>query len=110
MTSTLEHLAAHVENFPNLTETEINQCDLDALKYLMISSKDLEKSKEVISRLQSVYYKESSSDGGAILVCTDGSVLFAGSFVSRACHIMAFENGLRTSSELLLERKNMIDD
>lgn len=106
MTAILDHLDTRTEDYPELTSEEVRQCDLAALEYLMISPKELQKSKELIPRLQSVYYREVSADGGALLVCTDGSILFAGSFVSKGNHFMAFENGLRTSSTLLLERKN----
>lgn len=106
MTAILDHLDTRAEDYSELTSDEVNQCDLAALEYLMISPKELHKSKEIIPRLQSVYYREASADGGALLVCTDGSVLFAGSFVSKSNHFMAFENGLRTSLPLLIERKN----
>lgn len=108
MTAILDHLDTQVEDRVKLTEDEVSFCDQEALKYLMISPKELSRFKEEVPRLQSVYYRESSADGGALLVCTDGSILFAGSFISRGCHIMAFENGLRTSSTLLLERKNSV--
>lgn len=110
MTSTLEHRDAPSETYPDLKLEEIRACDEIAQKYLMGSLKDLKKSRKVQPKFQSVYYKESSAEGGALLVCTDGSILFAGSFVSKNCHFLAFENGLRTNAALLLERKSLNEE
>lgn len=107
MTSTLQEIETAEKEFPALTEEQIAFCDSQALKYLMLSPKVMEKTRRIIPRLQSVYYKEDSADGGALLVCIDESILFAASFVSRGSHLMAFENGLRTSPDLLLARKEV---
>lgn len=110
MTSTLLENITETKEFPPLSDDQVKFCDQQALKYLMISPKELAKSRKIIPRLQSVYYKERSSDGGALIVCTDESILFAASFVPRGSHIMAFENGLRTTPELLLSRKEVAID
>jgi hypothetical protein len=110
LTATLEHRDAQSEPNHDLTLEEIRQCDELAQKYLMISKQELKKSRKIQSQFHSVYYKESSADGGALLVCTDGSVLFAGSFVPKNSHFLAFENGLRTKTELLLERKSLNEE
>lgn len=110
MTAILEHTVAQSENYPALTLEEERICDEIAQIHLMISLRELKKSKKIQPKLQSIYYKESSSDGGALLVCTDGSLLFAGSFVPKNSHFLAFENGLRTNAGLLLERKSLNDE
>lgn len=110
MTSTLEHVNAQPETYPDLTLEEIRICDEIAQKHLMISLKDLKKSRKLQPKFQSVYYKESSAEGGALLVCTDGSLLFAGSFVPKNSHFLAFENGLRTKADLLLKRKSLSEE
>lgn len=110
MTAIVEQPAAQSEIYPALTADEERFCDELAQKYLMISLRDLKKSKKVHPKFQSIYYKESSAEGGALLVCTDGSILFAGSFVPKNSHFLAFENGLRTNAELLLERKSLNEE
>lgn len=110
MTATFEHIGAQSETYPDLTLEETRMCDEIAQKYLMVSLKDLKKSRKTQPKLQSVYYKEASAEGGALLVCTDGSLLFAGSFVPKNCHFLAFENGLRTKAALLLERKSLNEE
>jgi hypothetical protein len=110
LTATLEHLGAPSETYADLTLEETRMCDELAQKYLMISLKDLKKSRKIQPKFHSVYYKESSAEGGALLVCTDGSVLFAGSFVPKNSHFLAFENGLRTNAALLLERKSLNEE
>lgn len=110
MTAIAEQPAAQSEIYPALTADEEKFCDELAQKYLMISLRDLKKSKKVHPKFQSIYYKESSAEGGALLVCTDGSILFAGSFVPKNSHFLAFENGLRTNADLLLERKSLNEE
>jgi hypothetical protein len=110
LTATLEHVDAQSETYPDLTLEEIRMCDEIAQDHLMISLKDLKKSRKIQPKLQSVYYKESSAEGGALLVCTDGSLLFAGSFVPKNSHFLAFENGLRTNAKLLLDRKSLNEE
>lgn len=110
LTATLEHVDAQPETYPDLTLEEIRMCDEIAQKHLMISLKDLKKSRKLQPKFQSVYYKESSAEGGALLVCTDGSLLFAGSFVPKNSHFLAFENGLRTKADLLLKRKSLSEE
>lgn len=110
MTATLEHVDAQPETYSDLTLEEIRMCDEIAIKYLMISPQNLKKSRKIQAKFKSVYYKESSTEGGSLLVCTDGSMLFAGSFVPKNSHFLAFENGLRTNSELLLQRKSLNDE
>jgi hypothetical protein len=108
LTATLEYMEMQLsEDFPKFTKDEIKRSDEIAMNHLMITKRTLLKNRKNVERLQSVYYKEASRDGGALLVCTDGSMLFAAGFVSKDSHFLAFENGFRTKPSLLIERKTI---
>lgn len=90
-----------------LTADEIQECDQIALYYLQLEDKEL-KGKKVLHNLESVYYKE-KGDEGALIVCRDGSILFANYLmVPFGKHKLAFEDGLRSSKVNLEKRKYAI--
>lgn len=88
------------------TKEEIDDCNSIAKKYLKLNKKDIENRK-IIDEIQSIYYEE-SQNGGKLLVCRDGSVLFAEDFINFKTHKFAFEQGLRSNKKLLQERKKEI--
>jgi hypothetical protein len=91
-----------------VTEDFVKRCDELALSYLFIKRDKLDTLRQHLPALSSIYYKETDEDGGALIVCKDGSVLFAGAFVPYDRHITAFEGGLRTNQELLYQRRQTI--
>lgn len=90
-----------------LSRSEIEGCNELALKYLQLDETDLRR-KKILHDLQSVYYKE-EDNGGALLVCVDGTVLFADrEIVPLAKHKQAFEGGLRSNKARLKDRKKSL--
>lgn len=82
-----------------MTPQDIDKCDDLALKHAGLSSTKEFLKRRVLKDLRSVYY--TSPDGNSLIVCRDGSVLMADECVSFGYHRMAFEEGLRSSPELL---------
>lgn len=97
------------ENDGKLTREEIQECNKLALRYLVLDDLDL-RNKKILHSLKSVYYKESET-GGALMVCKDGSLLFAErEIVPLSRHKQAFEGGLRSNKEILKERKQQLQE
>lgn len=91
-------------SYEKMSNEDVQECDRIALYYLKICSEDL-TNKKVLHKLHSVYYCE-TDDTGALIVCKDGNVLFADKdIVSFSQHKSAFEDGLRTSKDMLIKRK-----
>lgn len=88
---------------------ELLALDERAKRLLFLRDKDLRK-RRIVHELQSVIYTEPGAYGGYLLICRDGSMLFGPKTMGKSFHRMAFESGLRTSEESLIERKCSLEE
>lgn len=97
-----------LNTFGRFTEDEVARCDTIALSCLNISEKQLNKSRAIFDKFETIYYKESGKEAPGLFVCRDGSVLFAEPMVSKDIHLAALQSGIRTKFEKLWSRKEEI--
>lgn len=93
------------QDFERFSEDEIARCDNIAYSCLSLTENQLNKTRTVFEKFDTIYYKEAGRDAAGLFVCRDGSVLFADPMVSKDIHLSALQSGIRTKFEKLWKRK-----
>lgn len=84
-----------------MSAEDIAKCDEFASKYLFLDEISREMNRQIIPSLMAVYYSQPGEDGASLLVCRDGSILYARVAMNVTTHVKAFKEGLRSNKKML---------
>ena len=71
-----------------------------AARCLRVSAEEASVNMKSLPELDSTYFWQDRRNGGALIVGSDGTALFAGSSIPFDTHFDAFKSGLRTNKAM----------